>query len=67
MDSHINGTSMRESLDGYTQAQVAKCIFDSIKLTVKANYGQEKEVTYSVDKNNIEIDGLNKIQKNKIY
>ena len=67
IDTHINGEATRLDLNDYTQAQVAKCVFDSIKLTVKANYGQEKEVIYSVDKSNIEIEGLDKIQKNKIY
>ena len=49
------------------KAELAKCLFDSIKETIKANFGQEKDVYYSVDGQDITIEGLPTIKANQAY
>lgn len=51
----------------YEQTDIAKCIFDSIKRTVNANFGENKKIYYSVNGQDIEISGMEKIDKDKAY
>lgn len=47
--------------------KAAKCIFDSIKETIQANLGEGKNIYYSVDGKDINIEGLEIIKTSHPY
>ena len=66
-DISIHLETNDKSYEMYEQTDIAKCIFDSIKRSVKANLGEDKQIYYSVNGQDIEIPGMEKIDKDKAY
>lgn len=65
IDVHLETNN--KAYEMYDKLDIAKCVFDSINKSIKANFGENKKIYYSVNGQNIEISGMEKINKNKPY
>ena len=65
IDVHLETNN--KAYEMYDKVDIAKCVFDSINKSIKANLGENKKIYYSVNGKNIEIPGMEKINKNKAY
>lgn len=65
IDVHLETNN--KAYEMYDKLDIAKCVFDSINKSIKANFGENKKIYYSVNGQNIEIPGMEKINKNKPY
>ena len=66
-DVSVHLETSQRKYDMQNQVDIARCVFDSLKKTLKANFGEDKEIYYSVDGKDIEIPGMQKIKKNQPY